>query len=69
MLTFTVQRDARPDPGNFIPSHRDIADAIRRGDKEAARSTVLAHLTRAEADAIEGIRMHQPASILAGTEA
>jgi DNA-binding FadR family transcriptional regulator len=68
MLTFTVQRDARPDPGNFIPSHRAIADAIRRGDKEAAHATVLTHLTRAEADAIEGIRMHQPSSILAETD-
>jgi DNA-binding FadR family transcriptional regulator len=68
MLTFTVQRDARPDLDNFIPSHRAIADAIRRGDKEAARSTVLVHLTRAEADAIDGVRLHQPASLLAGTE-
>ncbi len=57
MLAFTVQRDAWPDPENFLPSHRLILEAIKRGDGAAARATVQALLTRAEADAIDGLRL------------
>jgi DNA-binding FadR family transcriptional regulator len=57
MLTFTVQRDAWPDPENFLPSHGLILDAIKRGDGTAARAAVHALLKRAEADAMDGLRL------------
>ncbi|MEJ0011668.1 MAG: FadR/GntR family transcriptional regulator [Bauldia sp.] len=57
MLTFTVQRDAWPDPDNFLPSHRLILDAITRGDGSAAREAVQKLLVRAEADAMDGLRL------------
>lgn len=56
MLAFTIQRDAWPDPENFVPSHGAIIDAIQRGDTEAARKAVHTLLARAEADAFDGIR-------------
>jgi DNA-binding FadR family transcriptional regulator len=62
MLAFTIQRDAYPNPDNFIPTHGAITDAIRRGDADAARTIVLDHLTCAEADAMDGVRMRQPAA-------
>lgn len=55
MLAIPIQRDARPDSENFVPSHRAILDAIQRGDVEAARKRVMKHLARAEADALEGL--------------
>lgn len=61
MLAFTIQRDTSPKPADFIPSHGHITDAIRRGDGDAARAIVLAHLTRAEADAMEGVRLRRSA--------
>lgn len=55
MLTFPLQRKIHPDPDNFIPSHRLIVDAIKRGDPNAARKAVLALLVRAEKDALDGV--------------
>jgi GntR family galactonate operon transcriptional repressor len=55
MLTFPLQRKIHPDPDNFIPSHRLIVDAIKRGDANAARKAVLALLVRAEKDALDGV--------------
>jgi DNA-binding FadR family transcriptional regulator len=56
MATFSVQRRAHPDQGHFVPGHRAIFEAIKRGDPEAARTAFRALLTEAEADAMEGIR-------------
>jgi DNA-binding FadR family transcriptional regulator len=47
MLTFPLQRKIHPDQDNFIPSHRLIVDAIKRGDANAARKAVHALLVRA----------------------
>jgi DNA-binding FadR family transcriptional regulator len=60
-LAIAVQRDAWPDRENFIPSHRAILDAIRRGDPAAARKAVNALLVRAEVDALDGLRLREPA--------
>ncbi len=62
-LTFTVQRDAWPDPDNFVPSHGAIMEAIKRGDPAASRAAVLALLTQAEIDAMDGLRVHQTAAL------
>jgi DNA-binding FadR family transcriptional regulator len=62
MAAITIQRDAWPDTENFIPSHRAILDAIQRGDPEAARRTVYALLARAEGDALDGLRLREPAT-------
>jgi len=61
-LTFTIQRDAWPNIANFVPSHGAIMEGIKRGDPEAARKAVHALLVRAEADAIDGLRLQVPAA-------
>jgi DNA-binding FadR family transcriptional regulator len=63
MITFTIQRDAWPDTENFIPSHGVIMQAITRGDPEATRNAVHALLVRAEADAIDGLRLWVPDTV------
>lgn len=55
-VTFGIQRDAALGREHFVPSHRDILDAIVCGDPEAARTTYLALLKTAEEDAMRGIR-------------
>jgi len=55
-LTFTLQRGACPTPDHFVPGHRMIFDAIRRGDPEGARSTVRTLLVRAESDAMASLK-------------
>jgi len=57
MTTFRIQRDAWSDPKNFVPSHAAIVDAIVRGDADDARRTTLSQLEKAEADAMDGIRL------------
>jgi DNA-binding FadR family transcriptional regulator len=56
-VTFGAQRLARADQEHFVPSHRAIFDAIKRGDPEGAREAFRALLSVAEADAINGVRM------------
>lgn len=54
--TFGVQRVVRPDQSHFVPSHRLIFDAIKRGDAVGARAAFLALLAQAETDAMDGIQ-------------
>jgi DNA-binding FadR family transcriptional regulator len=56
-VAFGVQRAARPARENFVPLHRAILDAISRGDPDGARATFRALLTRAESDAMNGVRI------------
>ena len=56
-VTFSVQRAAQPDQDHFVPSHRAIFDAIKRGDPEGARQAFRDLLSTAEIDAMAGIRM------------
>jgi len=58
-LAFGFQRRRLPDRDQFIPDHRAILDAIRRGNPDAARASVLALLAEAEADAMEGLRLEE----------
>jgi DNA-binding FadR family transcriptional regulator len=58
LLTFGFQRRNHPDREHFIPDHRAIFDAIRRGDPEAARLAVRSLLVQAEADAMQGLRLN-----------
>ena len=60
-MTFSMQREASPDPLEFIPSHWAIVDSIKRGDPEAARASALALLVGAEADAMDGLRLTRTA--------
>jgi DNA-binding FadR family transcriptional regulator len=53
--TFGLQRVVRTDQSHFVPSHRAIFDAIKRGDVESARAAFHALLKQAEMDAMEGI--------------
>jgi DNA-binding FadR family transcriptional regulator len=55
-LTFGCQRRSCPGPSHFVPDHRAVVDAIRRGDPDAARTAVRALLTQAEADAMAGLK-------------
>ena len=55
--TFGVQRLARQDQEHFIPRHRAIFEAMKRGDAEGARGAFHILLREAEADAIDGIRL------------
>jgi DNA-binding FadR family transcriptional regulator len=58
-VTFRIQRDAAAlGREHFVPSHREILDAIVCGDPEAARAAYLALLNTAEDDAMKGIREH-----------
>jgi DNA-binding FadR family transcriptional regulator len=54
-LTFGIQRAAEPKQDHFIPQHRAIFEAIRRGEGEAARAAFITLLTQAEADAMKGL--------------
>jgi len=56
-LAFGFQRRRHPRREDFVPAHRAIFDAIRRGDGDAARVAVRALLVPAEADAMEGLRL------------
>ncbi|MGH6924858.1 MAG: FadR/GntR family transcriptional regulator [Propylenella sp.] len=56
-VAFGVQRAARPSREDFVPRHRAILDAIRRGDPDGARTAFRTLLTSAEADAINGLRL------------
>ena len=56
-VTFGVQRIAQPDQDHFIPNHRAIFEAIKRGDAEGARFAFRTLLAQAEGDAMAGIRM------------
>ncbi len=53
--TFGVQRVVRPDQSHFVPSHRAIFDAIKRGDPDGARAAFRALLSQAEKDAMDGV--------------
>ncbi len=56
-MAFGVQRAARPAQDNFVPQHGAIFDAIKRGDADGARAAFRALLTRAEFDAMRGVRV------------
>ena len=60
-VVFRIQRAARPDPGEFVPDHRAVLDAIKRGDGEGARQAATVLLEGAEKDAMNGIRVPAPA--------
>ena len=55
--TFRVQRRALRDSDHFIPRHRAIFEAMKRGDGEDARGAFHALLRQAEADAMAGIKV------------
>jgi GntR family transcriptional regulator, galactonate operon transcriptional repressor len=52
-----VQRAAVPDQQNFVPQHGAILQAIKRGDSDGARAAFRVLLTRAESDAMQGVRI------------
>ena len=54
---FRVQRIAEPAQEHFVPQHRAVFEAIKRGDAEGARRAFRILLTRSEADAMSGIRI------------
>lgn len=54
---FRVQRIAEPEQEHFVPQHRAIFEAIKRGDPEGARRAFRVLLTRSETDATSGIRI------------
>ena len=54
---FRVQRIAEPAQEHFVPQHRAVFEAIKRGDPEGARTSFRVLLTRSEADAMSGIRI------------
>jgi DNA-binding FadR family transcriptional regulator len=54
---FRVQRIAEPAQEHFVPQHRAIFEAIKRGDAEGARHSFRILLTRSETDAMSGIRI------------
>ncbi len=56
-VTLHIQRDTRPDPGRFVPDHKAILEAIKRGDAEAAHRATLVMLEGAEKDAMDGISL------------
>jgi DNA-binding FadR family transcriptional regulator len=55
-MAITLQRGSCPGPDHFIPDHRRIVEAIRRGDPEAARAAVRTLLGQAEADAMASLK-------------
>jgi GntR family transcriptional regulator, galactonate operon transcriptional repressor len=55
-VTFRIQRDVGYGREHFVPSHKLILDAIKRGDPEGTREVYMKLLTTAEQDAINGIR-------------
>jgi DNA-binding FadR family transcriptional regulator len=56
-ITFGMQRAAHPDQDHFVPRHRAIFDAIKRGDPDGARQAFRTLLSEAESDAMAGIRL------------
>ena len=54
---FRVQRIAEPAQEHFVPQHRAVFEAIKRGDAEGARRAFRILLTRSETDAMSGIRI------------
>jgi len=54
---FRVQRIAEPEQEHFVPQHRAVFEAIKRGDPEGARRSFRILLTRSETDAMSGIRI------------
>jgi DNA-binding FadR family transcriptional regulator len=57
-VTFGVQRKAQPNQDHFVPRHRAIFDAIKRGDPDGARQAFHVLLSEAESDAMAGIRLN-----------
>ena len=55
-MAFSFQRQACPVSEHFVPDHRIIVDAIRRGDADAARVAVRALVAHAERDAMALLR-------------
>ena len=55
-VTFRIQRDVGYGREHFVPSHRLILDAIKRGDPDGTREVYMKLLTTAEQDATSGIR-------------
>jgi DNA-binding FadR family transcriptional regulator len=54
---FRVQRVVEPAQEHFVPQHRAVFEAIKRGDPEGARRAFRILLTRSETDAMSGIRI------------
>ncbi len=61
LAVFRIQRNFCPELDNFVPDHRAILDAIKRGDADAARRAAAALLVGAEKDAMDGISLMAPA--------
>ncbi len=59
-VVFRIQREFCPDLDDFVPDHKAILDAIKRGDADAARRAAAALLESAEKDAMEGISLLAP---------
>ena len=55
-MAISYQRVSCPGTAHFVPDHRAIVQAMRRGDPEAARAASHKHLTQAEIDAKEALR-------------
>ena len=60
-MVFSFQRTVCLDRDHFVPGHRAIVDAIRRGDPDGARSAVRALLIKSESDALTGLRAKEVA--------
>lgn len=60
LVVISIQRDARPDPDKFVPDHRAVLEAIKRGDAGAARRATTALLEGAKNDAMNGICLLAP---------
>lgn len=60
LAVFRIQRNASPDPDKFVPDHRAVVEAIKRGDATAARKAAAVQLEAAERDAMDGIRLLAP---------
>ena len=61
-LAFSFQRKACPVPEHFVPDHRTIVDAIRRGDADEARAAARTLVAKAEADAMILLRYRDKAA-------
>ncbi len=68
VVVFRVQRDTCPDLRRFVPEHRAVLTAIRRGDAEAARQATTDLLDGAETDAVDGIGLLAPAGATARSQ-
>jgi DNA-binding FadR family transcriptional regulator len=63
-ITIKFQRRSCPNVNHFVPDHKAIVDAIRRGDPDGARAAVRKHLAQAEIDANEALKASGPGSEL-----